>query len=248
VDEAPARPLCYRAAVVQRASVSLILATALAALTSLPSCAAPLEDGRACSAATAATAACEQGRSCVAGRCRAAESPPSLPDAQRVVLPPAALAVVGAFGPEGGDEVPSAVTLGRDAGGTVVMLFRFAATWRDDAEVVSAFLVLDALDGSPPATSPVTLETARVEEAWEQASVSWGRQPRLSVPRAAGAVRMRAPAPLRVDVTALVRAWSRRDKDDHGIALLARGGDAYGTVVSTGVSQGVGPRLEVYVK
>ncbi len=59
---------------------------------------------------------------------------------------------------------------------------------------------------------------------------------------------MRAPAPLRVDVTALVRAWSRRDRDDHGIELLAHGGDAYGTVVSTGVSPGNGPRLEVYVK
>jgi hypothetical protein len=54
--------------------------------------------------------------------------------------------------------------------------------------------------------------------------------------------------PLRVDVTSLVKDWGRRDDGDHGIALLARGDDAYGAVVSTGLSQGNGPRLEVYVK
>ncbi len=184
----------------------------------------------------------------MAGRCRAAETPPSAPDALRVVLSPVDLGVVGSRGAGGDGELPPVVALGRGAGGTVVMLFRFAATWRDDAEVVSAFLVLDALEGSPPATSPITLEMARVEEAWQPALVSWGRQPRLGVPRAAGAVRMRPAVPLRVDVTPLVRAWSRRDADDHGIALLAHGDDAYGAIVSTGVSQGAGPRLEVYVK
>jgi hypothetical protein len=128
------------------------------------------------------------------------------------------------------------------------MLFRFAATWRDNAEVVSAFLVLEAEGGAPPATSPITFETARVVERWQSGVVSWGRQPRLSVPRAAGSVRPRPTIPLRVDVTPWVRAFGRRDADDHGIALLARGDDAYGAVVSTGLSLGNGPRLEVYVK
>jgi hypothetical protein len=49
-------------------------------------------------------------------------------------------------------------------------------------------------------------------------------------------------------VTPWVRAFARRDADDHGIALLARGDDAYGTVVSTGLSLGTGPHLEVYVR
>ena len=52
----------------------------------------------------------------------------------------------------------------------------------------------------------------------------------------------------RVDVTPLVRDWVKRKADDHGIALLARGTDAYGTAFSTGVSRGTGPRLEVYVR
>jgi hypothetical protein len=221
--------------------LSLILAAALA------SCAAPLEEGRPCSAASAV--ACEQGRACVVGRCRSVDASPSSPDARRVVLAPVDLAVVASRGPDGGGDLrPEAVALGRGASGTVVMLFRFAATWRDDADVVSAFLVLDALEGAPPSGGPITFETARIVEAWQSGVVSWGRQPRLGVPRQAGTVRARPTVPLRVDVTPLVRDWARRASDDHGIALLARGDDAYGAVVSMGVSQGSGPRLEVYVK
>jgi hypothetical protein len=61
-------------------------------------------------------------------------------------------------------------------------------------------------------------------------------------------MRVRPALPVRVDVTPLVKTWTRRDAHDHGIALLAEGDDAYGAVVSTGVSHGRGPRLEVYVK
>jgi hypothetical protein len=68
------------------------------------------------------------------------------------------------------------------------------------------------------------------------------------VPIEAGVVRARPARPLRVDVTPIVRGWSRRNPDDHGLALLAKGDDAYGAVVSTGVTRGHGPRLEVYVK
>ena len=223
----------------------------LAFAAALASCAAPLDDARPCSPASPADAAgaCEQGRACVAGRCRAAEGAPSPPDAVRVVLAPVDLAVVAARGSGGGgDALPEVVALGRGSSGTVVMLFRFAATWRDDAEVASAFLVLDALDGAPATTSPITFEMARVMERWQPGVVSWGRQPRLGVPRVAGTQRPRASAPIRVDVTPLVREWGRRDADDQGIALLSHGDDAYGALVSTGASLGNGPRLEVYVK
>src|SRR5262249_38480391 len=156
----------------------------LALAAALASCAAPLEDGRPCSAAEATS--CGEGRSCVAGRCRAADSPPSPPDALRVVLAPVQLAVVASGGSGGGGAaLPPAVALGRGSSGTVVMLFRFAATWREDAEVVSAFLVLDALEGSPPSSSPITFEMARIAEPWQAGVVSWGRQPRLAVPKTA---------------------------------------------------------------
>jgi hypothetical protein len=167
----------------------------------------------------------------------------------RVVLAPVDLAVVASRASGGGGaDTPGAVALGRGSGGTVVLLFRFAATWRDDADVVSAFLVLDALEGAPPSMGTITFETARIVEPWQPEVVSRGRAPRLGVPREGGRMRARPAVPLRVDVTPLVREWGRRDADDHGIALLAKGDDAYGAVISTGVSQGGGPRLEVYVK
>ena len=220
-----------------------LLASALAAL-ALSACAASLGEAHPCP-----DAACAEGRSCVAGRCRPQDVAPAPGDTLRVVLLPTDLAVVAAHGGGGGGpELPDTVALGRSASGTVVMLFRFAATWREDAEVTSAFLVLDPLEGAPPALGAITFEMARVVEPWEPALVTRGRQPRLAVPLVAGAQRGRAPLPLRVDVTPLVRDWQRRDPQDHGIALLASGDDAYGTVISLGVSLGRGPRLEVYVR
>lgn len=210
---------------------------------SLASCAAPLGDAHPCP-----EQACSDGRTCVAGRCRPQEAPLSAGDALRVVLAPADVAVVSLAGGGGGRDLPEAVALGREEGGSVVMLFRFEATWRDDAEVASAFILLDPLDGAPPSLGPISFEMARIVEAWEPALMSWGRQPRLSVPMVAGTVRARHTIPLRIDVTPLVRAWSQRSPSDHGIALIAKGNDANGAVVSMGVSRGMGPRLEAYVK
>ena len=222
--------------------------TAILSLAScVASCAAPLGDARPCSPVD--PVACEPGHTCVAGRCRLADAPVSPQDALRFVVAPVDLAVVASGGSgAGGLDVPDAVTLGRASSGTVVMLFRFAATWRDDAEIVSAFVVLDPLDGVPLGAAPITFEMARIAEAWQPGVVSWGRQPRLDVPKVAGTQRARPSVPLRVDVTPLVREWAQRAREDHGLALLARGEDAYGTVVSTGASRGTGPRLEVYVK
>lgn len=169
-------------------------------------------------------------------------------DARRVVVAPRDLAVVGLHGGGGGPDLPDAVALGSAAGGTVVMLFRFDAAWREDAEVESAFLVLEAMDGAPPAGSPIHFEAARVAEPWRADAVSWGRQPRLDVPFTAGAARPRPSIPMRIDVTKVVRGFAQHDGGEHGIALLARGDDPVGAVVSLGVTRGRGPRLEVYVK
>lgn len=212
----------------------------------LASCAAPLGDARSCP-----ESACAEGRTCVAGRCRAPESPVSSVDALRVVLRPAGAAVVSLSGGGGGPDLPEIVALGRESGGTVVMLFRFEATWRDDAEIESAFIVLDPLgplEGAPPSVRPIDFEMARIVEPWQPSIVTWGREPRLGVPITAGSLRAHGGRPLRVDVTPLVRAWGKRDPSDHGIALLAKGDDENGAAVSMGVSRGLGPRLEAYVK
>ncbi len=242
---APDGLLCYRAPVVIAASPRIL---APLFVTALASCAAPLGEAGPCPPPEGG-APCEQGRTCIAGRCRPQDAPPAPADTLRVVIAPTDVAVVASRGSGGGgDLLPDTVALGRAAGGTVVMLFRFAATWRDDAEVASAFLVLDLVDAAPPADRPITFEAARIVEPWRPDVVSWGRQPRLGVPVQAGSVRARHAAPVRVDVTPLVRDWSKRAPDDHGIALLAKGDDAYGAPVYVGVARGLGPRLEVYVK
>jgi hypothetical protein len=229
-----------------------------------------------------AAGGCGAGRACVAGLCRPAEGGPAQADSSRVLLAPKQLAVVSAHGDGGGGaRLPDAFALGRGADGAVVVLLAFEPTWRDDVAVESAFVLLDPLDGGRPAGGGASIDVARVLDPWDPSTVSWGRQPRTTLP-ALGAIASPRPAPpvgtasvapaiggfggpaattaaafaaldaarapLRVDVTALVRAWSRHRGDDHGIALFATGDDAFGATYATGRTRGRPPRLEVYLR
>lgn len=200
---------------------------------------------------------------CVAGRCRPKDARIAPGDGQRVLLQPQDIAVLSSRGVAAAPEppasssdvgagararLPEAISLGAASAGSTVLLFRFAATWHDDADVQSAFLVLDPIADAPPAAGPVTLEVARILDPWRSETATWGRQPRLSIPVVAAVARRRPAAPLRIDVTELVRAWAERASDDHGIALLAPGADPVGVACSMGISEGLGPRLEVYLK
>lgn len=199
-------------------------------------------DGAVCSG----TGVCGSGY-CVVGRCRPADVLPSPIDARRVLLAPEDIAVLTSRGGDG-ETLPDSVALGQAAAGDLVLLLRFAATWRDDADVASAFLVLDPVEGAPPAAGTMTLEVARILDPWRSDAATWGRQPRLSIPEVAAVVRRRPAATLRVDVTRLVRDWAKRRRDDHGIAVLAPGSDPVGATYSLGAAFGEGPRLEVYVR
>ncbi|HSN99309.1 MAG TPA: DNRLRE domain-containing protein [Candidatus Nanopelagicales bacterium] len=196
---------------------------------------------------------------CVAGRCRPADAVAAPGDAQRVLLRPEDIAVLSSGGVAGRPEevrggaggrgrLPDAISLGAKAAGSTVVLLRFAATWADDADVRSAFLVLDPVEGAAPAAGQVPLEVARILEPWSSETASWGRQPRLSIPELGAVARRRPAGPLRIDVTRLVQGWAERARDDHGIALLASGRDPVGVALSMGISDGLGPRLEVYVR
>ncbi|WP_438040581.1 DNRLRE domain-containing protein [Sorangium sp. So ce128] len=185
---------------------------------------------------------------CVAGRCRPASALPAPLDARRVLLPPEDLAVLVEDDAAAAPGIPDAVALGRAGAGEVVLLLRFSPTFGVGADIASAFVVLEPAPMAPPAERALTLEVARILEPWRSETATWGRQPRLSIPEAAAIARPRPATPLRIDVTSLVRDWARRRKDDHGIAILAAGSDAVGAAYSMGISQGVGPRLEVYVR
>ncbi|WP_242515628.1 DNRLRE domain-containing protein [Sorangium cellulosum] len=184
---------------------------------------------------------------CVAGRCRPADALPAPLDARRMLLPPEDLAVLEQNG-DAAPAVPDAAALGRASTGDVVLLLRFTPPFGEDAEIASAFVVLQPAPGAPPAGRALTLEVARILEPWRSATATWGRQPRLSVPEPAAIAPRRPVTPLRIDVTSLVRGWAKRRRDDHGIAILAPGNDAVGAAYTMGLSQGVGPQLEVYVR
>lgn len=226
---------------VRSSSAVVCAVAALAALAGAPGCAASDGLGRLCEGG------CEEGKSCVIGRCRAPDEAPAPADTRRVVLAPSELAVIAA-GSASSSLVPETVALGRAEGGTVALLLRFAATWRDDSDVLSAFVILDPVDSAPPAAQPAIFEAARILEPWQAAVVSWGRQPRLDLPKLAAVVRAIPGTPVRIDVTGLVRAWAKRDADDHGLALLVHGDDRLGSAFSMGITGGAGPRLEAYVR
>jgi hypothetical protein len=216
----------------------------LAAALAMAACGKATPAAEICSPGT-----CGAGRSCLVGRCHPNDVSPSPADTQRVLLSPKDLAVLASRGTSGaGTDLPAVIALGREGEGNLVVLLRFAATWRDDSDVVSAFLLLDPLEGAVPPSSTIPVEIARILDPWSPSTVSWGRQPRLALPEAATVVRPQPPRPLRIDVTEMVRAWKQRRGDDHGIALLTAARDPFGSSYSTGVTGGIGPRLEVYVR
>jgi hypothetical protein len=208
----------------------------------LAACGGGAADGLVCSGA----GVCGAGRVCVASRCRPSDANVSPSDARRVVLEPKDLAVLTAR--DGESVVPDVVALGRAANGSTVLLLRFEASWRDDVDVASAFLVFDPRPGAVPARTTTKVEAARILEPWSSSTVSWGRQPRLGLPELAGAVRPTPSRILRLDVTRWVRDWQKRLPDDHGLAVLTDGGDVFGSTYSTGLTQGTPPRLEAYLR
>lgn len=211
---------------------------------SLAACSSTTTEGRVC-----APGACDNGQTCVLARCRAEGDVPSPADATRAVIAPDDLAVVAANGPNAPEgELAESVALGRSASGTVAMLLRFTRPFPADAEIASAYVVLSPLAGSPPGAARSTIEVARIVEPWTGTTVTWGRQPRLGVPEITAALPLSPSAPLRVDVTSLVRGWRAADKENQGIALLVSGDDALGVAYSLGAAGGPGPRLEVYFR
>jgi hypothetical protein len=72
--------------------------------------------------------------------------------------------------------------------------------------------------------------------------------PRLSAFEG-GAYSSIGPAkPLRIDVTAIVQRWALGRSTDQGLALAASSDAPLGPSYATGVSGGLGPRLDVYLR
>lgn len=180
--------------------------------------------------------------------CRAAAVAPAHPSSHRIVLDPIDMAVLASSDDFGGTTTPEVAALGRAASGDWLWLMSFDPKLEAGDEVESAFLLLEPADGTPPAAAPVPIEVAEVLGRWSSETTSWGRQPRLGFAQSLAPARPRPGAPLRVEVTAVVRGWAGGPPGARSLALLADGVDAHGASIATGLTRGVGPRLEVYLR
>jgi hypothetical protein len=193
---------------------------------------------------------CAKGQECIVGRCRPTGSVPARPTSSRTLYEASDLAWLTQRSDdltgEGGHA--GTISLGREDLGDAVVLMSFEVDFEPDAEVEGAFLVFEPARGARPPNNLVPLEIASIQSPWESRTASWGRQPTLSLPTDAGYARARPPAPLRVDVTHLVRDWPDRPRDVYGLALLAEASDPFGATYARGTTGGLPPRLEVYLK
>jgi hypothetical protein len=184
----------------------------------------------------------------VVGTCQAERSSPVRADAHRLVFAASDIAVLASNDDLGGTRRPEEMALGRASSGDWVVLLAFDPKLDDGASVDRAFLLLTPVRGARPPAGPVALEVADVLGTWRSDSTSWGRQPRLGLPSPVTAARATGDAPLRLDVTHLVRAWTEGPRGPRSVAILAGAVDAFGASFDTGVVRGPGPRLEVYLR
>jgi hypothetical protein len=141
--------------------------------------------------------------------------------------------------------LPPSVTLGREAGPRTVLYVRFDSL-PASRSIQSAFLLLEAQPASF-SSEDVPLEVWRVNHRWGGSSFGWSEQPGLAPPFARGIGRAQPPAPIRIDVTALVRYAAEHPGRDYGLAIRASDSTDTGLTLSTGADGGRAPRLDVYL-
>lgn len=187
---------------------------------------------------------CPSGEECLANRCAPLGGEPVASESTRLVAELAELAIVAEHF-DFGVTLPQQLTVGAKRFGATIVLMRFEPVWRDFPAVSEAFLLIDTLPEGPSTTHDVDVELWRVDSDWSATDVSWQDQPTLSYP-AARAIARSGPAPLRMDVTEVVRYLKDHPRADHGLALRAPAGPGAGVSLASGIGGGHPPRLEIY--
>jgi hypothetical protein len=135
--------------------------------------------------------------------------------------------------------LPSAIALGGKASGRVLVYLEFDAP-PEPGRLLRAALLLDT-DGAPG--SSIEVELSRADPARARLD-SWSDQPAARYPRLSRSLSS-APAPVRLDVTALVRA-ERKVGEPLRLLLRAEPSSAEPVLLATGAAGGAAPRLEIY--
>lgn len=163
---------------------------------------------------------------------------------RRLLLRPAALGVARGRASSAG--LAPGVTLGRRADDDTALYVRFDSEW-NQGRIVSAFLLLDPLPGSPSAED-VALEVWRARRDFTSQNFAWSAQPGLAPPFARGISRTLPPSPVRVDVTELLTFIAAHPSQDHGFVVRASNQSDVGVTLATGLDGGLPPRLDVYLE
>jgi len=192
-------------------------------------------------------ARCASGEACVLGRCRGSASAPVPAEAERVVLPPLAIAKVSEHdqGARGADA--DVIVLGDEREGETLLLLRFSPKLSAGAKLVMAVLVLEPMAACRARPGIIELGLSQVLSPWSGATPRWSRKPELSLPMRAPAFSSTPARPLRIEVTALVAEWLEHPSRYYGLGLTASATGPGSACFASGRRAGLGPRLELYV-
>ncbi|MCS6900022.1 MAG: hypothetical protein RMJ98_10080 [Myxococcales bacterium] len=183
--------------------------------------------------------ACPGALVCQVGRCAAVESTPVRPESSRKVLDPVDALFVDGASREG---MTSELRVASRGGGSALVLLRFEPAWVG-VQVERAYLLLEPTEGAFPALEPMEIQVSPVLESWS--SLTPVPLPALGQPESRASLVFTPPAPLRVEVTELLRSWTQRSGRIHGIALRISG---LGARLSWGDLTGTYPRLDLYLR
>jgi hypothetical protein len=198
----------------------------------------------------------------VAGRCVAQGATAAIDNGRRLLFAPVDAAYILRNDGAGGTDL---ATLGRARDEGALALLRFDVRLPPEAVLLEAYVLLDRATDVDADPVFIDLHAARVVDAWDSASVTWARAPRLEE---VGAPITRVSAgsgPLvRLEVRDLVQRWRRRGRDDFGVAVVADGSSATGIAFAWRAREApigagapmdkpetraqTGPRLELYVR
>ncbi len=180
-----------------------------------------------------AAGACDDGATCVAGRCVAAGEPVDGPERALVRLDASAVAAWDEARP-----LRSIVglALGGRAAGQTTLLLAFGPI-PADFEATSATLVIAVDGGAPSTVEPIELVVAPIASAWDASTAGSNRAPLLDAPVGRATVPRGASGTLRIPIEprAIAPGSARVE-----LALLARGNDPGGLVLGA-----TPPRLEL---
>jgi len=195
---------------------------------------------------------CPAQRECLANRCVAPGSDPVAAGTTRLVVEAAEVAVVREGGSSRGAALPPTVTLGGPEPTDEQLLVRFPRSWAA-LDIDTAFLLLAPAASADPTGADVQVRVALAASPWEPGTLD--QAPAARSPESAGLARTRPPSPLRIDVTAQLKALQGKGSSDHGLLISARdtksaAGAALpkrGATYLTG-ADGELPRLDVYFR